>query len=962
MDFFNLKYDFESSSIKLNEDTFYFYAHPDEFLYEHLDKTLMVFKELINEDVLFKFYNKFYKNNIINLSFEDFKNILFCSVIYHDLGKISFNFQINRLNKKNYEILDIQKNILKKYDFIENMDLLTPNHSLPSSLLFLSKFKDLGSNLFLLILSYVINGHHTGINDMFSQKGFVYQDNNKEAFETFNLLSLYLDLFNRENLMNEYDFKIIQDSTIDFFKANINKFGSFISFFYMYIYSLLIVSDIFATDKYALNLDDFKTRLNTFNFNNRISANLKKSMNESFFSKSYNTNLDLSNYEPLNISDVVDINDLRREMLLESSNKLIQSYQNSRVFFLNMPTGAGKTNTSMKLALDLINNTVADRIIYGMPFINIIEQNYDVIKESFGLSEEKSEIRKIYSGSESIFNISNEFKSDILLNDDFFNYPVICTTFVSLFNTVIKNNKKSKYKLSSLANSVIILDEIQSLPLENWTSLYYIINELAENYNIYFIIMSATLPEFNKLELDYRSDLKYSNISLINNPSKYFDHKLFNRTQIKNEIKSFSLVNVQDDEDYLSTLIKDNSSIINYLLCLIEENFNQEYNKGLMVFNTIKSSKIIYDCLSYYAKDYGFEIDLLNSSLMPSTKKEIISKVNNMKKDEFVDKKYILISTQSVEAGVDVSFDFVVRDFAIIDSIEQVRGRCNRSGELNKRFNDLDKKGNVYLIKLVDANNEDKYYFEYIYDEEEQKTRIFCTENLVNNSLIYSYSDIESYYNNISDIINGINNDKEENFVFNDWENISRLNKAEYSKLKEASGIHIIKNDQEQCSIFICNDLNVMSSYLEDKFNQLYDKSIFNISDSDLKEFYEDNKDDFIFSINEIQFIKDKSEKLYENNKILAKPLLNYYISLFKKNQEDFNYIKIIKKEFASILYKFIINVTINKKGDIYDAINSLDQYGFFYILPEEKIGEDEYSLYSLKRGFNYNPSVCNIM
>lgn len=960
MDFLDLKYDFESSSIKLDEDIFYFYAHPDEFLYEHLDKTLMVFKELINEDVLFKFYNKFYKNNIINLSFGDFKKILFCSVIYHDLGKISFNFQVNRLNKKNFEVLDIQKNLLEKYSCIENIDLLTPNHSLPSSLLFLSKFNDLNSRLFLLILSYIINGHHTGINDMVSQKGFVYQDNDKKAFETFKLLSLYLDLSNLENLIDEYDFRNIQDSTIDSFKENIIEFGSFISFFYMYIYSLLVVSDIFATDKYTLILDDFKVQLNTFNFNNRINSDLKRSMNKSFFSKGYNKNLDNFNYQSKSLENIIDINDLRREMLLESSNILLNTYDSNNIFFLNMPTGAGKTNTSMKLALDLINNTSADRIIYAMPFINIIEQNYDIICESLGLSEEEGQIRKIYSGSESIFEKSNEFKSDVLLNDDFFNYPVICTTFVSLFNTIIKNNKKSKYKLSSLANSVIVLDEIQSLPLENWTSLYYIINELAENYNIYFIIMSATLPEFNKLKLDFDSDLKYSNISLINNPSKYFDHKLFNRTQIKNEIKSFSLVNVQD-EDYLSTLIKDNSTVINYLLGLIEENFNQEYNKGLMVFNTIKSSKIIYDCLSYYAKEYGFEIDLLNSSLMPSTKKEIISKVNNMKK-EFVDKKYILISTQSVEAGVDVSFDFVVRDFAIIDSIEQVRGRCNRSGELNKRFNDLDKKGNVYLIKLSDANNDDKYYFEYIYDEEEQKTRILCTENLVNNSLNYSYSEIEDYYNNISNIINEINKDKEENFVFNDWENISRLNKAEYSKLKEDNGIHIIKNNQEQFSIFICNDLNVMSSSLEDKFNQLYGKSIFNISDSDLKEFYEDNKNDFIFSINEIQFIKDKSEKLYEDNKILAKPLLNYYRSLFNDNKSDFNYIKIIKKEFASILYKFIINVTINTKGDMYSSIKDLEQYGFFYIVPEDKIGEDEYSFYSLKRGFNYNPTICEIM
>ncbi len=109
-----------------------------------------------------------------------------------------------------------------------------------------------------------------------------------------------------------------------------------------------------------------------------------------------------------------------------------------------------------------------------MPFINIIEQNYDVIKDNFGLSEVKNEIRKIYSASESIFPYkSDEDKSDIIMKDSFFDYPVIFTTFVSLFNPLIKNKKRYKYSLSSLANSVVILDEIQSLPLRNWTSLYY---------------------------------------------------------------------------------------------------------------------------------------------------------------------------------------------------------------------------------------------------------------------------------------------------------------------------------------------------------------------------------------------------------------------------------------------------------------------------------------------------------
>ena len=428
----------------------------------------------------------------------------------------------------------------------------------------------------------------------------------------------------------------------------------------MYIYSLLIVSDVFASDKFDSSVGEVKK----IAFNNRIDSFLYDKMNHSFYNISYNMGLNYEKYVD-NLNDIADINLLRKQMLLESSKNLLDQLSNNRVFFLHMPTGGGKTNTSMKLALDIIGNTDANRIIYAMPFINIIEQNFDVISKSFGLSEDEGEIRKIYSGSETIFDEKDDdFKHHILLNDDFFNYPVICTTFVSLFNSIIKNNKKLKFKLSSLANSVIILDEIQSLPLKNWNSLYYIINELAENYNIYFIIMSATLPNFDKLKLDSNTDFSYSNISLIDNPTKYFNHYLFDRTEIKGDMKSFEF-NEDSYEEFME-----------YLWTIIQKNFNQGYNKGLMVFNTIKSSRLVFDKLSEFIEEKqcaddsldlsGLEINLLNSSLMPSTKREIISRINNLDDD----KKYILISTQSVEAGVDVSFDFVVRDFAIIDSIE----------------------------------------------------------------------------------------------------------------------------------------------------------------------------------------------------------------------------------------------------------------------------------------------------
>ena len=101
MDILDLKYDFKSSSIDLDEDTFFIYAHTKEFLNEHLLKTMYVFENLIDENIINHFYKTFQDNNLINLSFDEFWDIIMSCVYFHDIGKISFNFQINRLNSKN---------------------------------------------------------------------------------------------------------------------------------------------------------------------------------------------------------------------------------------------------------------------------------------------------------------------------------------------------------------------------------------------------------------------------------------------------------------------------------------------------------------------------------------------------------------------------------------------------------------------------------------------------------------------------------------------------------------------------------------------------------------------------------------------------------------------------------------------------------------------------------------------
>lgn len=934
MDIYDLRYDFMNSCFNIGKDSIKIWAHDNEVLADHVLKTSIIFEKLLNEEIILDLFNYFSNNGYLEIKYKDFLSFLTKLVEFHDIGKISFNFQLNRV--KNLSI----SGKLEKYGLNEFVGQIDADHSFSSSLLYANylindlkiKNSSLQNNILLLLLPYIIYGHHTSIKDILNEDGFSYDTKSKETFFLFSFF-----LFGDKSY-DEITFNELQDYLYSFLRNNLD---SKLSFFYSYIYSLLVTSDVIASsyaDKSIESLKEYSTK-----WDNRVIVSLQRSMKQKFYELDYNKEckeISSGYVSEDKISSLTDINDLRTEMLKEASLKLTESLksdQDNRIFYLNMPTGGGKTNTSMKLALDVMENTNIDRIIYAMPFINIIDQNYDIIKNNFGLNEDKGEIRKIYSASESIFpEISGDDKSEIIMKDSFFDYPVICTTFVSLFNTLIKNKKRYKYSLSSLVNSVIILDEIQSLPLKNWTSIYYLINELSKNYNIYFIIMSATLPEFDQLKLDKESKFEYKTVRLISNPEKFFSHSVFDRTQINDEIKELNADDLSEFYDYFGKII--------------EENFKNGFNKGLFVLNTIKTSKLIFECIHDLKEDYGFEIDLLNSTIIPSEKRRIIHKINQIEENA----KYILISTQSIEAGVDVSFDFVVRDFATLDSIEQVRGRCNRSRELNERFNSTDTKGNIYIMNIKRNNRFDHHY---IYDNEEIKTKIKETMNIFEKNSDYDYGNVLDYYSLVSSNVNRIQDEKEDNFVFMDRNNVESWNRLNYSSILDSNyGIHIILNKGNiPCSFFVAEDIEIPIS---EKIS--FDKTIELMGLHELNEIYKNHENDFVFSHNEITYLKNYEFKhriqIIKENSIDGSKLIKCYWKCFKKVKNDFNMKKIIQKEFSSILYKFIFQVS---GKDLEDIILSQDlrKIGYFYVIPKEKIGNKCEDIYSLKNGFNFDYS-----
>ncbi|MBD3204207.1 CRISPR-associated helicase Cas3', partial [Candidatus Woesearchaeota archaeon] len=363
----------------------------------------------------------------------------------------------------------------------------------------------------------------------------------------------------------------------------------------------------------------------------------------------------------------ITLNKLRTKILLEADNNLKESIENNtnnRVFYLKVPTGGGKTNTSLKLALTILQNKPEiKKIFYVFPFINIIEQNYEVIKNTLDLSEK--DISPIYSTSS--WNLQSENRKEKLmyvLDNEFLNFPFVVMSNVNFFNTFIKSGKSSNYRLINLANSVVILDEIQSLDDTDWTAFNDFIRYSSKYLNIHYIIMSATLPRLDKLDQEKNN----SYIDLLEDSSDYYDHECFN--------------------DRVNFEYRENINNIEKIPKLIlMETKKKKYKKILVVLNTIEDSINLYNELNSEKFRDDYKILLLNSTILSFRRKEIIDKIQNS------DDNTILVSTQSVEAGVDIDCDLGIRDLAVFDSIEQVAGRINR--------NFKKKSAELIIIKLM---------------------------------------------------------------------------------------------------------------------------------------------------------------------------------------------------------------------------------------------------------------------
>ena len=349
------------------------------------------------------------------------------------------------------------------------------------------------------------------------------------------------------------------------------------------------------------------------------------------------------------------------------------------ILSLSAPTGSGKTLTSLAFTLGLRERIINEkgyypRIIYSLPFLSIIDQNAKVIKEVFETTLGKSPTSDqflihhhlsdyVYREEDSEYGAD---ESEILIEG--WDSEIIITTFVQLFHTLFSNRNRAIRKFHKIAGSIIILDEIQALPHKYWQLFRETAETIAKYFNTYFILSTATQPAIfvNAKEL-------------LTEKEKYF--KSFNRTQIAFDIESSKSIS----------------------------EFTKEFNNSLaanpkstmVVLNTIRSAEDFHRAVKETAEKLDYKIYFLSSYVVP---KERINRIEEIRNSTI---KKLVISTQLVEAGVDIDLERVIRDLGPIDSINQVAGRSNRNG--NKEL------GEVEIVILKDDKNQRPFY-SYIYD------------------------------------------------------------------------------------------------------------------------------------------------------------------------------------------------------------------------------------------------------
>ncbi len=343
------------------------------------------------------------------------------------------------------------------------------------------------------------------------------------------------------------------------------------------------------------------------------------------------------------------------------------------VYTLSVPTGGGKTLTSLRYALQHAQHHQLDRIIYVIPYTSIIEQNARVARDF--LEREGDRFPWVLEHHSNLDPEKEHWRTKLLSEN--WDVPVVFTTMVQFLETLFSGGTRSVRRLHQLANAVIIFDEIQTLPIKCVHLFCNALNYLTQNAKTTAVLCTATQPLLHQLPKP-----EYGQLKLADN------HELIdNKTQLFTDLSRVAIHNRYN---------KRGGWQCSEIVDLIWERF-QQHGSCLTVVNTKRWASTLYESLAN--SDIDREVLFHLSTNQCAAHRE--ARFKDIKSRLAEGLPVLCISTQLIEAGVDVDFASVVRFLAGLDSINQAAGRCNRNGLLKDGDGTLIK-GRVDVINPAD--------------------------------------------------------------------------------------------------------------------------------------------------------------------------------------------------------------------------------------------------------------------
>lgn len=519
--------------------------------------------------------------------------------LFHDIGKYSEKFQ-NRLLGEN----------------------IKADHSTAGAKSILSIFPkaDSGFKETLKLLSYGIAGHHSGLPNG--------RDNTN-----YDLMSR-IELKKIEDYSNwkeEIKLPIISDEVwkqylLSLKRSDNQKSAFALSLFSRMLFSCLVDADRLNTESAVSNEKSLKRDVypSLIELKNKFDSHM-----ESFKSAEHSA-----------------VNTERNRVLI----KCIEKSSLSRgIYSLTVPTGGGKTLSSMAFALNHAIKNRMDKIIYVIPYTSIIEQNASIFREAFGnLGYSVLEHHSNFDKAKLNFDEDYDVQSWELSVENW-DAPIIVTTNVQFFESLFSNNPSRCRKLHNIANSVVILDEVQMLPIEFLYPCIRTLEELKNHYYTTILLCTATQPAIESRE-------NFNGINIGKSAEIMGDREAVNSLFKNLERVKVKILEGKQTDKKLSAEINSH----NQVLCIV---------------NTRERARRLYDLLKDEKSKRVFH---LSANMCAEHRTD---KLREIEAALEVKSKCVVISTQVIEAGVDIDFPVVYREISGIDSIAQAAGRCNREGK-----------------------------------------------------------------------------------------------------------------------------------------------------------------------------------------------------------------------------------------------------------------------------------------